>query len=235
MDVNLEKLKGTMIAQLRKNDIVANNLANINITGYKKDVVFLEVLKDETNPKVNIQTDFSQGSLKQTDNPLDLAISGPGFFTIETDQGEAYTRDGHFTVDEQGVLRTSGGNAVLGQGGWINLFTDETKAGEVNVTRLGDIYVNDTLIDTLRITDFEDYSGLRKIGENLFRVSPDVGFRSVEEPNVLQGNLEESNVSAVQEMVNLIEIQRQFESSQRIVKTIDRALGRAVNQVSRFR
>jgi len=224
-----------MVAQLQKNDIVANNLANINITGYKKDVVFLEVLKDETNPKVNIRTDYSQGSMKQTNNPLDLAISGPGFFTIETDQGEAYTRDGHFTVDDQGILRTSGGNAVLGQGGWINLIPDNTKVGQVNITTLGDIYVDDTLIDTLRITDFADYSGLRKIGQNLFRASADVETRTVEEPNVLQGNLEESNVSAVQEMVNLIEIQRQFESSQRIVKTIDRALGRAVNQISRVR
>ena len=237
MDLKLTELKNTMIAQTHKNSVVANNLANVNTTGFKRDVMFFEVLKKNETPEVQmkVETDFSQGPLRQTNNPLDLAISGRGFFTIDTGDGEAYTREGHFTVDEGGILKTSDGNPVLGRGGWINLSIDGIKVGEVTINTRGEIFMGDELIDTLKITDFDSYSDLKKAGGNLFVAGENVIPRELEDPVILQGKLEGSNVNPVREMIDLIEIQRQFESSQRAVRTIDSALRKAANDISRYR
>lgn len=242
MDLKLTELKNAMIAQTYKNDVVANNLANVNTVGYKRDMMFYQILDTNMESKLQMktETDFSQGPLKQTNNPLDFAISGAGFFTIEMDGKIAYTRDGHFTVDQEGILKTTSGRPVLGQGGWINISRDGLKIGEISVSARGDIYtdsqlVDSYLIDTLRITDFDTYSNLKKVGENLFIAEEGVNPNELDEPTIIQGKLEGSNVSPVTEMIKLIELQRSFESSQRAIRTIDTALGRAVREISRFR
>jgi len=92
------ELKNAMVAQLNRNNVVANNLANVNTNGFKRDVMFSEFLSDEQNKSSvsQVETDFSQGSFVQTNNQLDMAISGAGFFTVEHGDGLAFTRDGHF-------------------------------------------------------------------------------------------------------------------------------------------
>ncbi|MDP8241025.1 MAG: flagellar hook basal-body protein [Candidatus Hatepunaea meridiana] len=235
MNIKLEILKNAMIAQTRKTGVTANNLANLNTSGYKRDVAFVDYLKDSQNSNLKVETDFSQGQLKQTNNPLDLALAGRGFFTVETNQGETYTRNGHFQVGQDGLLKTSNGNPVIGNGGWINISTDGMKAGKINVTTRGEVYQNNELIDVLRIVDFESYIGLKKTGENLFVNTGNISSELVDEPVVKQGNLEVSNVSPVGEMIEMIEIQRQFESSQRTAKIIDSVLGRAVNDIGKYR
>ncbi len=233
IETSLISLKNKMIAQTHKNRVIANNLANLNTTGFKKDMLFFKIFDENT--QLNIETDFSQGSLTQTNNPVDMAISGRGFFTIESDNGEAYTRNGHFTVGQDGVLRTSTGNPVLGQGGWINVSTDGMKTGNITVNIHGEIYVDDILTDKLRITDFDSLSELKKIGHSLYTVEENSISKIIDEPTVLQGKLEQSNVNPASEMINLIELQRQFESSQRAMKAIEETLKKATTQVSQFR
>lgn len=239
MDMRFSKLKEMMSLQILKNDVVANNLANVSTKGYKEDVIFCELLnqKGEQLSKIHKGFNFSQGSIEQTDNPLDLAISGRGFFVVENDGGEAYTRNGHFSVDKDGFLRTSNGNPILGQGGWINISRDGEKVGEFVVTSDGDIYVDGEFIDTLRVVDFDSYEGLGKIGSGLFVSNDDMIARDLDESSVLimQGKLEESNVNPVSEMIELINIQRKFESGQKAISSIDEALRKTVNNVGSFK
>ncbi|NOZ74630.1 MAG: flagellar hook basal-body protein [FCB group bacterium] len=236
MNIELKSLMANMAGLMRKNDVIANNLANVNTNGFKRDVLFSEVLKDESDvkQKLSMLTDFSQGSLTQTDNPLDVAISGNGFFVVETDRGDALTRNGHFLVDPSGALITSSGNYVLGNGGRVFVTTDGLSKGEISITHAGEVYVDDELRGILRIVDVSDQEKLEKFGESLF-VTEDKNLHDVDSPMILQGNLESANVNPVNELVTLIEIQRQFESSQRAIKSIGDALRKTANDVGRYR
>jgi len=236
MNIKLQRLKQVMTAQTYKNDVAANNLANINTNGFKKDIMFMDVLAGaEENVKMKVQTDFSQGTLKETGNPLDLALNGNGFFSVERNGETHFSRDGHFSVDNEGFLITSAGHHVLGEGGWIHLALDGEKVGEVSVSQVGEVFVNDELMDTLQLVDFKDYNKLSKAGDNLFKSAIGAGEHVAENILVMQGNLEGSNVSPVNEMIGLMNIQRSFESSQRAVKTIDEALRKAANEIGRYR
>jgi len=233
IEISIISLKNKMVAQTHKSRVIANNLANISTTGFKKDEMFFNVLEQTTQMKV--ETDFSQGALIETDNPLDCAISGRGFFVIETEKGEAYTRNGHFIVGSDGILRTSAGDPVLGDGGLINVSLDGEKSGKITVSARGEIFIDDELIDTLKIMDFENLSGLKKLGKDLLVDGGNALGRVVDEPTVFQGKLEESNVNPANELINLIELQRQFESSQKAMKAIEDALKKAATQVSQYR
>lgn len=237
MDITLPKLKTALEATVQRNNITANNLANLDNAGYKRDVAFFELIQAEDGQpdmRLRTYTSFGQGTLTETGNALDLAISGAGFFTVETEQGEALTRDGHFQLDTDGVLRTSGGQAVLGEAGPIVLTTDGRTPGVVRITRSGEVFVDDELRDRLRISAVPDPQALRKGGDNLLLAADDVPLGTVEAPDVQQGFLEESNVSAVDEMMTLIEIQRQFESTQKMVRTLDEVFQQAATQVGRY-
>ncbi len=235
MKLNMTSMKQALLGELQQNEVIANNLANLNTRGFKKDLIFFEMLKNnDTNTKARQATDFSQGTLTETNNPLDLALSGRGFFTIQTDQGLAFTRDGHFKVDADGVLRTQQGYAVLGEGGEIVLVDDQLKPEQITITRDGEIYLGDTYIDRLAITDFEDYSKLQKRGENMFVVDDSVQPIDLEKPEIQQGFLEEANVNPAEEMIQLIEVQRKFESIQRMVRTLDETFHKAATEVGRY-
>ena len=237
MKINLEILKHGLSSQTFKNDLVSNNLANINTTGYKRDVMFTDMLDviDTNNDNKNVVTEFSQGTMKETGNPLDIAFSGKGFFVIENNGDEYYTRDGHFTVNSLGNLTTAEGFYVMGQGGIINLSTDGSKAGDFEISKLGEIFVNNEYIDMLKIVDFEDYTQLSKEGINLFSANDNLKPYESEMYMVFQRHLEGSNVNSVDEMVELISLQRNFESTQKAVRTLDEALGKAANDIGRYR
>lgn len=232
----LNELKTTLKAQLNRNDVVANNLANANTAGFKRDVMFSKVLKTKegTQLRNEMGTDFSQGAVTQTNNSLDLAISGSAFFSVETEDGTAYTRDGHFTRSSDGYLTTTSGKKVLGEGGWIELSTRQNPSGRISVRENGDVFVDDEYIDRLALVQFEDTNKLSKLGENLFS-APDKAAEKAANYQVLQGHVESSNVQAVNEMISLIELQRQFESTQKAMKTLDAALAKAANNISRYR
>ncbi|MCB0281067.1 MAG: flagellar basal-body rod protein FlgF [Calditrichae bacterium] len=236
MQFELTKLKQAMMAQVDRNNLAANNLANIETTGFKRDQLFFQTLSDELDVSKSMvhSTDMNQGHVEETGNPFDVALSGKGFFMVEMENGVAFTRDGSFHVDDEGILRSKSGMPVMGEGGWINVESETGAPRKVSITERGEVYADNELIDTLSISDFENPADLKKIGGNLFKAGDDAREFIVENPTVKQGFLEKSNVNPAQEMIELIEIQRQFESIQRMVRSLDDAYKEAVQQVGRY-
>jgi len=256
----------SMLAHNRKMDVIANNLANINTIGYKKETACLESFPElmirriyDTHSSINptsrvgpaeLSADISQnfvffnpGPTDWTERNLDVAIDdyegednasrARSFFTVEytnAETGEAevrYTRDGSFVLGLGGVLMTMDGHRVLGEGGYITLEGDDFMIGKD-----GQIVQNNEVIDTLRITSFEDPHALRKTGGNVFVATEE----SVEIPfdGVLrQCYLEKSNVSPVTEMVDMITVMRAYEANQKMIHVIDATLEKACNEVAR--
>lgn len=238
MDFELSELKNALVSQVNKNNIVSNNLANSNTAGFKKSIAFEEYLDSEKGKLNTIQSqqDFSQGELKKTGNPLDLAITGRGFFTLDRNGDEVYTRNGHFTVDREGFLITNNGDTVLGEGGLINIAPNGIQPKDLNITKDGEIFADGERVGKLMISDFPSGTKFRQMGDNAFtpendRVLPEI----VNRPNINQGQLEGSNVNPVEEMIGLMELKRSFESSQRILKVLDRVMGKAASQISRVK
>ena len=178
--------------------------------------------------------DYSEGPIKETGNALDLAISDRGFFAIEytNKAGETsvmYTRDGNFTMNLQGYLQTQDGDYVLDENGRrIRMNT----ALPVSIDRNGNITQDGDYVATIGLTDFEDYDYLEPFGENFFQ--PVDGATEIEtESQLYSGYLEMSNMSTVTEMVNMIAIQRHYESNQKVITTYDETLDIAVNQLGK--
>ncbi|NLA52693.1 MAG: flagellar basal-body rod protein FlgF [Alcaligenaceae bacterium] len=238
-----------MIHQTRRLDTVANNISNINTNGYKKDQVVTRSFSDElllrlgkgqTPPSRRIGTinhgvtvdtvvtSYQQGALQQTGQNTHLALNGPGFFAVLTDDGERYTRDGGFMLDSLGRLVTADGWPVSGEMGPIYVGTED-----FTVDSLGYIMVDGVYIDRLQIVNFENPQALRKAGHNLF-INPDpeneiVGF----EGEVVQGFLEGSNVDAVKEVVEMVTATRNYESNAQVIRMIDDVLDKTVNEIGR--
>lgn len=235
MDFKLTALKKVMTSQLSRNDIVANNLANVNSTGFKRDVSFFDVLKqqDTVVPDVKVATDFSQGVIEDTGNSFDLAISGKGFFVVESENGPVYTRNGHFKVNSEGLLCTNENYPVIGEDGYISVTDDGLKAAPFTVHTNGDIFLDNVLVNRLKIVDFNNYTNLRKTPGNAF-IARNADPVEVESVTILQGRLEKSNVDAVSEMIEMIDLQRQFESVQKVVNTIDQTTQRTATEIGRY-
>ena len=190
-----------------------------------------------------VYTDYSTGSFKVTDNTTDFAIDGNGFFAIAfTDkQGNTsvkYTRDGSFTVNTEGYLVTKDGDYVLNATGAMNgdpsrnNFIQVDPNATVTVNKMGYVIQNDQVVGTLGVVDVDNYDYLEKYGENMYNLL-DGGNRIATDAKVEQGVLETSNVNVVNEMVNMITIQRAYEANQKVITSIDSTLDRAVNNVGR--
>ena len=238
-----------MLNEQYRMDIMSNSLANVNTVGFKKegstsqaysDVMAVKI-KDWTetpntpkklgNMSLGVKigetyTDFSQGSFRTTENTFDLAIGGKGFFNIEftNKAGETstkYTRDGGFTITKDGYLVTKDGDYVLGENGRIQL---STTAGATVFDRAGNIYQDDRLVASLKITDFEDTNYLTHYGETMWDAMEGAVEKEPENTEIFQGFLEMSNASVVKEMVNMITISRQYEANQKMLTTFDETL-----------
>ncbi|HWR29417.1 MAG TPA: flagellar basal-body rod protein FlgF [Negativicutes bacterium] len=240
---------GMLVESLRA-DVTANNLANVNTAGFKKDFA---VMKDyasrqikrindgEQTPEIGtmgagawidtIATSYSTGIVRNTNNSLDFALEGKGFFTIETPAGVRYTRNGTFTRSGNGDLVTQDGNRVLGLTGPINL-SGTGQAGKVTVAEDGRLFLDGVENNTFMLNGFEDETRLRKEGSSLFRPPEGVQAQQVN-PIVRQGYLELSNVNVISEMVNMIAGFRAYETNSKVVQTHDTLLDKAVNEVAR--
>jgi flagellar basal-body rod protein FlgG len=215
-------------------DIIANNLANLNTTGFKSGKIFLRLLEVAGSSEDLLQSqetfDFSQGDLKRTGNPWDLALQGQGFFVTESSQGLHYTRNGSFRLNGEGLLTTYDGALVLGERGPIQV-TDE-----ISVNDKGELFADGVLVDRLRIIGFESPARLRKMSDSMFQAVEDAGVPfQPESTKVKQGFLEQSNVNPIREMVAMINVFRIFEADARALKAQDETLGRAVNEVGQVR
>ena len=247
-----------MLNEQNRLDVITNNLANSDTNGYKKegatsqafDSVLAYKIKDASeasklaknigtmNLGVKIgenYTDFSQGSFKVTGNDLDLAISGNGFFTVEftNKDGETstkYTRDGAFSMLSSGYLVTKDGDYLLDDTG-SRIRIDPTQ--DVVVDTQGHVIQSDTTLATIGVADFEDYDYLEHYGENYFDTVDGATRNTMPEYSIYQGYIEASNVQVVQEMVEMISVQRQYESNQKIITTTDDTLEIASTQLGR--
>ena len=229
-------------------DILSNNLANINTTGFKEEKPYFRVV--ETPPEVaeslrnNIlsaeeptsplwqvlesQTIFTQGGLRTTGSSLDLALDGEGFFCVQTPEGTRYTRNGSFTRNGDGELTTHEGLPVLGEGGTIQI----DDGGRVTVDEAGNVSVGGVQVDQLRIVVFENPYQMQRLQDGLFAPSDQGGEGTrPDSVKVHQGHLELSNVEAVRTMTEIIEVLRGYESYQKVIQQIDETQAKAINEV----
>lgn len=219
-----------MSSRIAQQEVIANNLANVNTAGFKKDRVFQEALEqaavsEERNNEVTV---FEQGALRKSESPLDLALVGDGFFVVQTPNGERYTRNGHFQLDPQGLLILDDDVWVEGMSGPIEI------KGPVTVNERGEIFQGSELLDRLRIVTFDKPFPLRKEGNHLFySIDDSASPRESTDTSIKQGFLEQSNVNPIEEMVKMLTIYRYFEADQKVLQTQDDLLDRAVNEIGR--
>ena len=270
-----------MVAQMHRMDAISNNLANVDLNGYKRDMavhkafpeLLLRRMNDEgvykfpfgsvdTTPIVGrlgtgtelneIYTVFSQGALKGTENPFDLALEGKGFLSVDTPEGERYTRNGAFVLNDDGYLVTKSGDFVLGENGPVKV-----KKNNFVIDQDGVIYQNSSFsdderrlvsleenewenlerVDRLQIVNFQRTRYLQKTGNSYWRSTEESGAANIisagSRPKVRQGFLEGANVNPVTEMVQMIEVQRTYEANQKLIQSEDSLLDRLINDAVR--
>ena len=236
-----------MVTEQKRLDVIANNLANSATVGYKKEGVTSQSFDEHLAVKIRdasvdwrkekigtlslgvkigeVYTDYKDGSLRETGNTFDFAIDGDGFFAVSYTNKDGvtstqYTRAGQFTVTNEGYVVDPDGNHLM------------ANAGEVRVDLSGGVYADGQYIDTITLTDFEDYDYLKKFGET--RCFPVNGAREKEASGMIrQYYTEQSNVNVVSEMVNMITITRAYEAGQKVIQTIDGTLEQAANSIGR--
>jgi flagellar basal-body rod protein FlgG len=215
-------------------DLVANNLANISTAGYKREIPFSEVMDKFGNIDIKQMSDFTTGNLTQTANPLDLAISGSGFFVVQAEDGLELTRNGKFSISNDGFLVNSQGYKVMGKHGAININNlDEEKQKEVTVSKTGEIKFGNETLDDLMIVQPEDpQESQRAPGQNF--LIGESGFHNVPENEfqINQGYIEESNVNPIIEMQAMIQINNQYDSAHKVINYLDKSLDEA-NQIGK--
>lgn len=259
MDKTLRTAATGLSAQQKYVEIISNNLANVNTTGYKKvrpefqDLLYETIRPAGSSERTGIEPNneiqigsgtelvattrmFSQGDMKATNNPMDIAINGEGFFIIrKPDNTYAYTRDGSFQVDKNGQIVTAQGYTL--EPGFI-LPQDAT---DLLVSRDGVFSykvsgsVDEHTLGQVQLARFVNSAGLKALGDNLFSETTASGKAIFENPGInntgelIQAHLESSNVDLVEEMVNMIIAQRSYELNSKSVNTADNILNTAVN------
>ena len=249
------------VKQQLKMDVLANNMANLNNAGFKSEgLVFREIFPpfvedsnadasknallppNDSNENVayvavdTLYTDHSQGIFHKTDNPLDLALEGDGFFEVETPQGIRYTRNGNFRLDTGKYVVTQDGNFLLDKNKQkIKIEDNSAKIdiGPDGTISMGNGFGNQ-VAGTLSLVKFEDARVLAKEGNGLYKIM-DNKIKPLPADNikVAQGVLERSNVNSIEEMTNMITAIRAFEAYQKVIQTIDEADDQAVNSIGR--
>jgi len=235
MDSGFYAACAALIARSQALDVVANNLANSSTPGYRAEHnIFRAFLASATgrlasnlNVAINDfgilagnQMDLTQGNLERTGNDLDFAIQGSGFFTIQTTNGQFYTRNGNFQVSPQGQLITSEGDPVIGEQGIIRIL-----GGPVNVSPDGTISVNGAVAGKMKLVEFPAGTALESVGKTYYS-APKNSAVNASKSTVAQGMLENSNVNPVSSAVELVSVQRYAEMMQRALRMFDSELNK---------
>ncbi len=210
------------VRTLAKLDHSSNNVANVATPGFKAEYLSYIMntpapsLRDQVPPYTeSVFTDYSQGTLQKTDNPLDFALQGEGFFALQTDEGIVYTRKGDFTINSQSELVTKSGDYVLGRTGKIIL-----EGKDIQVDESGSIMMDGNQADMLKIVSFENPEALVHVGGGAFKDNGNGVLKKDFAPHVVNESLESSNVSAIKEMIQMIDLQRTFETYQKLIHTM---------------
>jgi flagellar basal-body rod protein FlgF len=226
----------------RELNIVANNIANVDTTGFKVEGTLVKTDPSTGASMVDgppslkfviddgVTRDFSQGALRQTDGAFDLGLEGQGFFKIQTAAGERYTRDGRFTLSPEGKLTTQAGDAVQGEGGDIVV---DPKQGEVHIASDGTVSQGTNKVGKIAVVTFNDLSSLSKTGDNLFSNTSNLQPQPASAARVHQGMLEGSNVNSILQVTRLIEISRAYESMARTIENSAELSRRSVERLGR--
>ncbi len=226
----------------REMDIIANNIANSDTTGFKVEMAMVKTDPADRARMVDgpkslkfviddgVIRDFSQGALRRTGATFDLAIEGQGFFKVQSDGGERYTRDGRFTLGADGRLTTQAGAPVLGDGGEIVVNPED---GEVTISADGVVSQKGEQIGKIDVFAFDDLSSLAKDGDNLLRNTSNVEPQVSTSANVRQGMLEGSNVNPIMQITRMIEVSRAYESMARTIEGSSELSRRSVERLGR--
>jgi len=213
--------------------VIANNLANMGTSGYKKALPFYQILMEQGGMVTKQVTDFAAGEHLFTSNPLDLALKGEAYFTVETESGERLTRDGKFSISDEGFLTNRKGDKVIGEGGLINLKDImNNKDNKITISADGIIKVGEKTVDKLMIMRGAEDTQLIKDYEVYFKSDKDFVQVNDGEYEVSQGFLESSNVSPIEEMESMISLSKNYESAKNILSYLDESLEKA-NQIGK--
>lgn len=212
----------------RKQEIVANNLANVSTDGFKAQRVFARLL-DGVRPVAEATSDLSTGNLRTTGNPLDVAVDGNGFFVVQTPNGDRYTRGGSLRLDTKHHLVDTDGNPLLSDKGLPITLTD----GPVQISKSGEISQDGRAVATLKMESAPKGAELSREGQSLW-IPP--ATREVMKPDartVKQGSVEESNVNSMSALVDMVAVQRAYASVQKAIVELDHADETISTQIAR--
>lgn len=224
----------------RQLDIVANNIANMNTTGFKGEkMMFVEHLVKSRGGEsllgsklsfvrdIATMTDFTEGPMEKTGNPLDLAISSEGFFVVQTEDGERYTRNGRFQLDDGGQLVNQNGEPVLSTGNQPFFLGPEDT--EIAISRDGTVSTNNGDLGRLRLVKFDNPQQLKRSAGGLF--SSEEPPRDVESPDIVQGMLEGANIQPIFEMARMIDIHRTYDGVRSLIEKEDQRIRQMIREM----
>lgn len=217
------------MALWNKLDMISNNIANMNTTGYKREEpVFAEYLTKSNNndeetvnktrfvQSLGTYRDFSEGAFIHTGNDLDVAIHGDAFFSVQTPEGERYTKKGAFTINNENQITTNDGFLLLAENGEaISIDPNET---EITITKDGSILQGKQDIGKIKLVEFSDINQLEKTHSGLYKTQSNNQTEIAENSSLEQGMLEKSNVNPIIEMTKMIDVQRAYERAQRVIE-----------------
>lgn len=258
------------VAHSAKLDTIANNIANANTPGFKRDQqLFKEYLTSyEKQPTVlevpkvpasiesfyplnggdksyvdlnGTSTSFSQGAMKLTGNPLDIGVEGNGFLEVQTPAGVRYTRNGHFTINSEGVVVSKQGHPLLLQGQEGQALEERylriEDANQLTLTAQGEVFVSGQNMGQLSMKTMTEKDALQKEGNSLYSLRENFSNQITDSTKfrIHQGSFEQSNVNIVQEMTDMINATRIFESTQKAIQAYDQMNQKLANDVPRLR
>ncbi len=231
------------IALRRQMDVVANNLANLNTFGFKGEKVLFEDFimpeaSDRTFPfgdrDVHFTADWATmhdlqpGAINETGNAFDIALEGPGYLSVQTQNGLAYTRNGALHLNASGTLVTSDGDPVLSNGGPITFTSDET---DISIGANGAVMSSAGTKGRLSVVEFNEPQSLTHLGGSLYRASTADPGQTAVETKVHQGAIERSNVSGVAEMAEMVDVNRAYQLVAQIIKNQDDLRQKAIQKL----